>query len=164
MRTAVIDSTPLISFVYLELATELSLFFDIIYVPRHVQTEVNRKHRFRYLLRELLDGSILQRCATADKTNVALLRPELDEGEAEALVQAQEKGAAFFIGDEKRARAIAEAQGLKTIGTVGILARLELEGRADETTLLVKKLRAQFDFRVSDEIVTQAIAMATVPL
>ena len=164
MRTAVIDSTPLINLVHLELVTELSVFFDIIYVPHHVQTEVNRKHRFRYLLRDLLDRSILQRCATADRTNVALLRLEIDEGEAEALIQAQEKGAAFFIGDDKRAREIAEAQGLKSVGTVGILARLELEGRADETMLLVKELRVRFDFRVSDEIVAQAIAMAIEPL
>ena len=164
MRTAVIDSTPLINLVHLELVTELSVFFDIIYVPRHVQTEVNRKHRFRYLLRDLLDRSILQRCATADRTNVALLRLEIDEGEAEALIQAQEKGAAFFIGDDKRAREIAEAQGLKSVGTVGILARLELEGRADETMLLVKELRVRFDFRVSDEVVAQAIAMAIEPL
>jgi predicted nucleic acid-binding protein len=146
------------------LVAELSLFFDIIYVPRHVQTEVNRKHRFRYLLRELLDTSILERCATADKTNVALLKPAIDEGEAEALIQAQEKGAAFFIGDDKRAREIAEAQGLKPVGTVGILARLELEGRADETMLLVKELRDRFDFRVTDEIVAQAIATAIEPL
>lgn len=164
MRTAVIDSTPLINLVHLELVTELSLFFDIVYVPRHVRTEVNRKHRFRYLLRGLFGKSILQRCATGDKTNVALLRFAIDEGEAEALIQAQEKGAAFFIGDDKRAREIAEAQGLKSIGTVGILARLELEGRAGNTKLLVKKLRAQFNFRVSNEIVAQAIAMAIEPL
>jgi hypothetical protein len=58
LRTAVIDSTPLINLVHLELVTELSLFFDIVYVPRQVQTEVNRKHRFRYLLRELLDSVV----------------------------------------------------------------------------------------------------------
>jgi predicted nucleic acid-binding protein len=164
LRTAVIDSTPLLNLVHLELVTELSVFFDTIYVPRHVQIEVNRKHRFRYLLRELLNRSVLQRCATVDKTNVALLRLVIDEGEAEALIQAQEKGAAFFIGDDKRAREIAEAQGLKSVGTVGILARLELEGRAGNTNLLVKNLRAQFNFRVSDEIVAQAIAMAIEPL
>lgn len=164
MRTAVIDSTPLINLVHLELVTELSLFFDIVYVPRQVQTEVNRKHRFRYLLRELLDRSILQRCATVDKTNVALLRLVIDEGEAEALIQAQEKSAAFFIGDDKRAREIAEAQGLKSVGTVGILGRLELEGRAGETMVLVQELRDLFNFRVANEIVAQAIAEATEPL
>jgi predicted nucleic acid-binding protein len=164
LRIAVIDSTPLISLVHLELVSELSLFFDVVYVPRQVQTEVNRKHRFRYLLRDLLDRSILQRCAAADKTNVALLRLDIDEGEAEALTQAQEKGAAFFIGDDKRAREIAEAQGLRAVGTVGILARLRLEGRAGETALLVKDLRDRLEFRISDELIAQAIAMATEPL
>ena len=151
-------------FVYLDFVRELSHFFDVIYVPRSVHMEVNRKGRFRHALRKLYDAGLLHRCATADKTNLDLRRLELGDGEAEALVQAQERHADFFIGDDKRAREIAEAQGLKPVGTVRILARLDLEGRADKTKSLVKKLRTQFDFRVSDEIVTQAIAMANEPL
>jgi predicted nucleic acid-binding protein len=38
----------------------------------------------------------------ADTVNVLLLRAGLDNGEAEALIQAQEKQALFFIGDERR--------------------------------------------------------------
>jgi predicted nucleic acid-binding protein len=164
LRTAVIDSTPLMCFVHLDFVRELSHFFDVIYVPRSVHMEVNRKGRFRYALRKLYDAGLLHRCATADRTNLDLRRLELGDGEAEALVQAQERHADFFIGDDKRAREIAEAQGLKPVGTVRILARLELEGRGDKTKSLVKKLRTQFDFRVSDEIVAQAIAMANEPL
>jgi len=164
LRTAVIDSTPLMCFVHLDVVRELSHFFDVIYVPRSVHTEVNRKARFRHTLRKLYEAGLLHRCTAADRTNLELRRLELGDGEAEALVQAQERHADFFIGDDKRAREIAEAQGLKPVGTVRILARLELEGRAGKTRLLVKKLRAQFDFRVSDEIVSQAIAMATEPL
>lgn len=151
-------------FVHLDFVRELSHFFDVIYVPRSVHMEVNRKGRFRYTLRKLYDAGLLHRCATADRTNLELRWLELGDGEAEALVQAQERHADFFIGDDKRAREIAEAQGLKPVGTVRILARLELEGRADKTKSLVKKLRTQFDFRVSDKIVTQAIAMANEPL
>lgn len=162
MRTAVIDSTPLISLVYLELAKKLNLFFDVIYVPTAVQEEVNRKHRFRHHLRKLYRTGIFRRCSSADRVQVELLQveTELDEGEVEALVQAQEKGAAAFIGDEKRAREIGEAQGLKLVGTVRILARLNLEGEAEDTTKLVRKLRKHFKFRVTNDVVAQAIAMA----
>src|SRR5260370_24877719 len=151
-------------FVHLDFVRDLSHFFDMIYVPRSVHREVNRKGKFRNTLRKLYDAGLLHRCTTTDRTNLQLRKLELGEGEAEALVQAQERHADFFIGDDKRAREIAEAQGLRPVGTVRILARLELEGRADKTTLLIKKLRDRFDFPVSEGIVTQAIAMATDPI
>ena len=86
---------------------------------------------------------------------------EIHEGEAEALVQAQERNATYFIGDEKRAREIGKAQGLMLVGTLRILARLKLQGQAEETGKLVKKLRKDLNFRATDEIVERAIAMAS---
>lgn len=46
MRIAVIDASPLINLTHLNLATDLSLFFDRVYVPRAVQKEVNEKGDF----------------------------------------------------------------------------------------------------------------------
>jgi uncharacterized protein len=164
VRIAVIDSTPLISLVHLELAEQLSLFFDVIYVPRTVQIEVNRKQRFRYRLQKLYRTGIFERCASADRCSVELLTVELNAGEAEALVQAQERNATFFIGDDKRAREIGEGHGLKPVGTIRLLARLGLERRAEETRGLVKRLRADLKFRVTDEVVSQAIELAVEPI
>ena len=160
MRIAVIDSSPLLHLAHLELAQELIFFFDLIYVPSAVQREVNRKQRFRYRLKKLYKTGIFERCPSADKVRVELLKAELHEGEAEALVQAQEKNATYFIGDDRRAREIGKAQGLMLVGTLRILARLNLQGQAEETTRLVKKLRKDLNFRVTDEIVEQPIAMA----
>jgi predicted nucleic acid-binding protein len=164
MRTAVIDSGPLISLVHLELAKELALYFDVIYVPRAVQVEVNRKQRFRYRLQKLYKTGVFVRCGAADEVNVGLLRHELDAGEAEGLVQAQERNAAVFIGDESRAREISSNYGLKPVGTVRLLARLHLERRAEETATLARKLQRDLNFRVSDEILAAAIAMAPEPI
>jgi len=161
LRIAVIDSSPLIHLTHLELAQELSLFFDLIYVPSAVQREVNRKQRFRYRLKKLYGTGVFKRCASAAKDRVELLMAEIHEGEAEALVQAQERNATYFIGDEKRAREIGKAQGLMLVGTLRILARLNLQGQAEETTKLVKKLRKDLNFRATDEIVERAIAMAS---
>lgn len=164
MRIAVVDSTPLISLVHLDLALELSFFFHTVYVPRAVQKEVNREGRFRYRLARLYETGIFLRCSAANETNVSLLGAELDPGEAEALIQAQEKGAAYFIGDDKRARENASNMGHKVVGTVGILARLNLEGRAPDVNTLVRKLRRDLRFRVSDEVLKQAIAKADEPI
>jgi hypothetical protein len=164
VRTAVIDSSPLINLVHLELAAALALHFDIIYVPRAVQIEVNAKHRFRHRLRKLYKTGVFVRCTSADRTDVELLQTEVDAGEAEALIQAREKNAIAFIGDEKRAREIGSNLGLKPVGTVRILARLHLEHRAQETKDLVRKLRHDLKFRVTEDIVNAAIAQAHEPI
>jgi predicted nucleic acid-binding protein len=164
LRIAVVDTSPLINLAHLDLAGELSLFFDRVYVPRAVQEELNKKGRFRYRLNKLYRTGFFTKCMTADTFNVQLLRAELDRGEAEALIQAQEKQALYFIGDEKRARTIAARMGRKAVGTLRLLARLNLEGRAPALTGLVRVLRRDLDFRVSDEIVQQAIDRAAEPI
>lgn len=164
MRIAVVDSTPLISLVHLGLALELSRFFDRVYVPSAVQREVNRKGRFRYRLARLYETRVFVRYIAANETDVGLLRAELDSGEAEAIVQAQEKEADYFIGDERRARETASNMGRRVIGTVGILARLNLEGKAPDVRTLVGKLRRDLKFRVSSEVIEQAVTNAGEPV
>lgn len=163
MRIAVVDSSPLISFVHLDLASKLSLYFDRVLVPRAVHREVNKKGRFRHRLNKLYQSGFFCRCIAANETNILLLREELDEGEAEALIQAQEKTATFFIGDEMRARKIGRNFGMRCVGTVRLLGRLNRDGLAPEPRTLVRKLRRDLRFRVSEDILEQAIAMAGEP-
>jgi predicted nucleic acid-binding protein len=133
-------------------------------VPEAVQREVNRKGRFRYRLNKLYSTRTFQRCAAGDEWNIRLLLNELDEGEAEALAQGSEKGAHYFISDDARAREIGQKKGLKPVGTVRLLARLHLDGLAPETKVLVRKLRADLRFRVSEQVVDGAIAIAPQPI
>lgn len=164
MRIAVVDSSPLIALTHLNLARKLSLFFDLVLIPRAVHKELNSKARFRYRLRNLYERSVFQRCRVVDEWNKKLLMEELDEGEAEALIQGQERAAQFFIGDENRARVIGRNMGLKPVGTVRLLARLNLEGHADEPATLVGKLRRDLSFRLSERVLEDAIAQASEPI
>jgi len=159
---AVVDSSPLINLVHLELAERLHFYFDTIYVPRMVQCEVNRKSKFRHRLNKLYLKGVFKRCLIVDSVSVKFLE-ELDEGEAEALVQASEKGAAVFIGDEKVARKMSEKRGIRPIGTARVLARLHQEGYAAETDVLVRKLRRDLNCRIADQIVLDAIRIAGNP-
>jgi hypothetical protein len=164
VRIAVVDSSALINLTELGLATKLSLYFDTVFVPNAVQREVNRKARFRYRLKALYRTRTFQRCRAADVVNVRLLLLDLHEGEAEALTQAQEKFARFFIADDRRARQIGEKRGLTPVGTLRLLARLNLEGHAPEVKALVHKLRRELGFRVSEAVVQEALAMAPKPI
>lgn len=167
MRIAVVDTSALIGLTHLGVARELSLFFDDVYVPRAVQRELNAKGRFRYRLKKLYRSGLFTRCAAGDATNVRLLladQPKIHEGEAEAIIQGQELQAQFFIGDEEKAREIAELMGRTPIGTVRLLARLRLEDRAPDVWSSVQKLRRDLAFRISDDIVQKAIDIATEPI
>lgn len=164
MRVAIIDSSCLINLVHLHLASRLSLFFDIVYVPRNVQTEFNRKHRSRYLLNKLFHSGVFRRCRCKDETAFRLLTLELDAGEAECLVQGEEKQADFFLVDERKARAISVRHGLIPYGTVRLIARLSVEGYAGDPWDLVSKLKRERGFRVDDKVVHQAIAAALTPI
>jgi hypothetical protein len=59
---------------------------------------------------------------------------------------------------------IAVRMGRKAVGTSRFLARLNLEGRTPELQGLVQVLRGELDFRVSEEIVQQAIDLAAEPI
>jgi len=160
MRVAVIDSSCLINLIHLDLASKLLLFFDRVYIPRNVQTEFNRKHRSRYRLNKLFKAGVFEKCICKDETNFRVLRFEVDAGEAEALVQAQEKGAEFVLVDDRRAREIGVRQGLTSCGTVRLLARLCQDGHAADTWIIVRRLRKDLRFRVGDDVVEKAIASA----
>jgi len=169
-RIAVIDSSCLINLAHLGFAPRLVQYFDLIYVPRKVQEEVNRKSKFRYRLNKLYGSGLFQRCASADHYRVKLLTDgSLDGGEAEGLVQAQEREATFFVADERRARAIAEKQGLISVGTVRLIGRICLEefrfqGYAERTRSLVAKLKKDLRFRVDEDVVDTAIEHAPKPI
>jgi len=164
-RIAIIDSSSLINLTHLQLAPKLALYFNTIYVPRRVQEEVNKKHKFRHRLRKLYQSGLFQKCACADETRVQiLLAGKLGGGEAEGLVQAQEKVARFFIADESLAREMAERQGLTAIGTLRLLTRLSSEGHADDARVLVNQLRRDLMFRVANALVDKAIAESSLPI
>jgi hypothetical protein len=54
--------------------------------------------------------------------------------------------------------------GQRAIGTLRLLSRLGLEGRAKDLSILVRVLRLDLDFRAAEEIVQQAIDLAAEPI
>lgn len=88
----------------------------------------------------------------------------LGPGEAEALTQGQERGIRFFIGDERRARNYAMNMGICPIGTARLLARLNIEGYAENPRILIKRLRLELNCRIADDVVEAAIKEAPKPI
>jgi uncharacterized protein len=87
-----------------------------------------------------------------DRLKVDLLRADLDTGEAEALVLAQELSANPFLVDEARARTVAKLLEIPHIGTAGILILAKRRGYFAQIAPLIDDLRAQ-QFYLSNQLV-----------
>lgn len=84
---------------------------------------------------------------------------QLDIGEAEAIVLAQEKEVDWLLMDEIRGRTIAQGLGLKVIGTVGILLLAKDAGFISEIRPLLDILLSQ-RFRISERVYRSVLERA----
>lgn len=77
---------------------------------------------------EVNQASWISRQPVRDVNAVASLETELARGESEAIVLAREITADFVILDDARARQIAQRNGLRVIGLLGLLIRAKQLG------------------------------------
>ena len=83
----------------------------------------------------------------------------LDLGESEALALYWETEADFLLIDEKRGRIIAIRNGIKTIGTIGILLASKQKGLIKSVKPLLEQL-AKNGFRISETFYQQILERA----
>lgn len=92
-----------------------------ILIPSAVWREAVDDGQGRSGVQQVVAASWIEVRNVSDTTLVSLLKANLDEGEAEAIVLAREQQAAIVLLDEKDARAMAGKLGLSVLGAVGIL-------------------------------------------
>jgi predicted nucleic acid-binding protein len=122
---AVIDTTLLSRLVELEIAELLPLLFRLILIPPEVKREAYKgpgRRRLRNLVREMSDFFV--DCYEANEFTKDLMRIDLDQGEAAAIAQAEQKESVLLL-DEKKAFKRAEAMQLTAIRTTRILTMLK---------------------------------------
>ena len=83
---------------------------------------------------------------------VVALLDELDQGEAETIVLAQELNAEWVLMDEKAGRRKLTEMGINKIGTLGILLRAKSAGLLSTVRPDIEKLRAQH-FSISQAVI-----------
>ena len=137
------NATPLIGLAKIGRLTLLQELFGTITIPPAVYDEVVTNAPNRPGAKEIRQAAWIQTQSPIDQTKVDYLRADLDPGEAEALVLAEELDASWILLDEPKARLAAKLLGLKFVGTVGLLLLAKRLGKISSVKPLLDELRAK---------------------
>lgn len=107
------DTSPLSALLTVKQADLLPSIFGQVVIPVAVRSELLRFHP------QLPEWLRVQ--AVADADLVARHAENVDRGEAEAIALAQEVKADYLLIDERKGRRLAQRQGLRVIGIVGVV-------------------------------------------
>lgn len=142
MPDAVVDSTVLIAFGYLDRFDVLAGLFERVWVPEPVRREALRSARFSEVpaIQKAVDASLLL-VQQVEEQREPLLEG-LGEGERSVIVGALQLDATAVL-DERQARGLARQLGAPVVGTVGLLVRARRAGSIPAALPLVLELQAR---------------------
>ena len=153
------DATPLIALAKIGQLSWLRDLFDEVLIPGAVYSEIVVAGAGRSGSAEIRAANWIRIIPVEDRTKVNYLLTQLDIGEAEAIVLAQEQQADWVLVDETKARAIAQRLGLRLIGTVGLLLLAKQQGKIPAIRPLLDSLRHQ-QFRLSQTVYDAVLKQA----
>lgn len=163
MPAVISNSSTLIHLAAIGRLSLLREFYGYVTIPPAVWQEVVEEGRGRAGAAEVQDACSagwLTVAASKDMALLALLRRDLDGGEAEAIALAVEIGADLVLLDESDARQEAGRLGLAITGVVGILLRAKLEGKIASLRHELDRLRRDGHFWIDEGLYQRVIAEA----
>ena len=119
----VVDASALITLTKIGRLDLLNKLAQKVYIPEAVHHEVVGSGYDRPGSIEVDQAAWISKERVHNQTAVARLQFHIGRGEAEAIVLAGEVAADFVILDDAPARRIAEAEGQKVLGLLGLLIR-----------------------------------------
>ena len=138
---AVVNTSPII---YLSSINQLSLFkklFNEVYIPDAVKQEVLSGGRDSFGVKEIKTEKWLKTKKIRNKLAKEYLLTEIDDGEAEIIILAEELKAGTIIMDDKLGKRVAKLRDIKVVGTLRILVAAKKKGLITEVKPLIEKLK-----------------------
>lgn len=148
------DTSPITNLIRLDLLDILGDLFDEVIIPQKVYEELIHYENQKEAIEERTWMHVEQ---VSDRNKVSDLENQLDAGEAEAIILAKELNADLLIMDERKGRKIAEEQGLKIIGLLGLLIKAKQQGFISELKPLLNDLIENIGFRVSEQLYNRVL-------
>lgn len=156
MSGVVADASPLIAFAKIGHLHLLPTLFELVTIPEAVHTEIVILGAGLSGAEDFARAEWLRVESVANQTRVDYLQVDLDRGESEAIVLAQEMQADRFLVDEERARAMARILQIPHVGTAGLLILAKQLGHIERVAPLLDQLASE-RFYLSSRLVRQIL-------
>ena len=141
------DASPLIALAACNKLDLLDKLFEQVRIPQAVFNELAIPDKPNAI--NIIEWAKDKVFPIKNKTVIKALSLNLDPGEAEAMALYWEISADFLLIDEKKGRIIANRNGIKTVGTIGILLLSKQKGFITSVKPLLDLL-IQNGFHISD--------------
>jgi predicted nucleic acid-binding protein len=151
------DASPVIALAVCNKLDLLDRLFDRVFIPQAVFNELAIVNKPK--AKDIIEWAIDKVISAKNTAVITALSMNLDLGESEALSLYWETAADFLLIDEKRGRIIAHRNGIKTIGTIGILLSAKQNGLITSVKPLLDTL-VYNSFRISDTLYQQVLERA----
>lgn len=157
MRKIVSNTTPIISLLKIGKLSILKDLYKSIIIPKEVFNEIeNGKNKSYYI--NLLEIEWIEIKEIKDKKSLSYFL-DLDKGEAETIILANEINADLVIIDEKLARYHAKHANLKVTGTLGVLLKAKRKGKIKNIKTLLNELKEK-GIWLNDKLVERVLKLA----
>jgi predicted nucleic acid-binding protein len=152
------DNSPVRYLRLLDCTHVLPILFGRILIPRAVVEELQHPHTPAVVRTWLADPPAWLEVRPIVRQPDAAFST-LEAGEREAIVLAQELRANILLVDDGKARDLAIQQGLRIMGTVGVLEQAAAHGLVDLPEVLARLLTT--NFRILRVIIDEALTRDT---
>jgi uncharacterized protein len=140
------DTSPLSNLIVIERLDILESLFSEVFVPSAVDLEIRVLRTLGKDISAYESAEWIRVSAPANRQKVNSLRLSLDEGEAQAIALALEINCDLLLMDERIGTRIARAEGLQTLGLVGVLIKAKQEGVISEVSPILTELKTRAGF------------------
>ena len=151
------DTSPIIALASCDKLDLLDRLFDQVCIPKAVFDELTVPNKLK--VNEITEWAKSKITHAQNTTAITALSLNLDPGESEAISLYLETNADYLLIDEKRGRTIAARNGIRIIGTMGVLLWAKQKGVL-ATVKPTLDILMQTDFRVSDAFYHQLLDRA----
>jgi predicted nucleic acid-binding protein len=153
----VCDSSPIIALALCGQLELLDKMFNDILIPQEVYNESAKEGKEPTpIIKKWAVGKVIE---VIDRQKENIFNKTLDKGEAEAIALYLEKSADYLLIDEKKGRKIAIENGIKVIGSLGVLIMAKRKNLLQSIRPSLELLRHS-STRISDFLYEQALKMA----
>ena len=149
------DTSPIANLLLVNKLTLLHEIFSDVIIPPAVYREILALEQFGVDLTKFKHINWNRVQQPLEHAAVNVLRKNLDAGESEAIVLAQELQADWILLDERQGTKIAETFGLHPIGIIGILIKAKEKKLIDAVIPAVEELRSKAGFWLSDSFLAR---------